>query len=192
MDEGEGVGGHEQVVTSLLDLQARLRGEERPSPPEAPPEPDERSEADEVVVLPHVEDGSQVPRSSDEPPPTEDTPEVQVLTTPDPDEAEERPGFAPVTALHTGAAAEDRLADRVSGLEGSIASVEAMAEEREQERSDRMVALEQRLLHEVASQRRELIQAIDDRFAQLDASLREGLAELHLEPASAPEPDEPA
>jgi hypothetical protein len=165
MGEGEGTGPHEQVVTSLLDLQARLRGEE---PPEAPPEQAE-PRSNDMLVLPEAE----AP----------------------PDPAEERTEFAPVTSLRTSAAGEDRLGslvERIFNLESSLAAVAARAEQRETERIDRLVALEQRLLHEVASQRRDLLGAIDDRFVRLDAALREGLAELNAEPPLEEQPDEPA
>jgi hypothetical protein len=175
MGEGEGTDPHEQVVSSLMDLQSRLRGD----PPAAPGEPEDPAEVDELVVVPEA--GSTGP---------------QPLTPPDPNEAEEREGFAPVTALHTGAAPEDRFADlaeRLSHLERSLAEVSALAERRENERSDRMIALEQRLLHEVASHRHDLVSAVDDRLARLEEALREGLAELRRDPSIVErEPDEPA
>jgi hypothetical protein len=167
MGEGEGTGPHEQVVTSLLDLQARLRGEE---PPEAPPEQAE-ARSNDILVLPEAEAPA------------------------DPVDPEERTEFAPVTSLRTSAAGEDRLGslvERIFNLESSLAAVAARAEQRETERIDRLVALEQRLLHEVASQRRDLLGAIDDRFVRLDAALREGLAELNAEPPLEEQPDEPA
>jgi hypothetical protein len=126
--------------------------------------------------------------------PLGDALDVPVLAPPDPADAQERTEFAPVTPLRTGAAAEDRvagLADRLSHLESALASVGAGAGQRETEDTDRLVALEQRLLHEVASQRRDLMSAIEDRFARLEAALRDGLAELHAEPVEE-QPDEPA
>jgi hypothetical protein len=126
--------------------------------------------------------------------PLGDRDEVPVLAPPDPADAEERTEFAPVTALHTTAPAEDRVAglsDRLSHIESALASVGTGGEQGETVGADRLAALEQRLLHEVASQRRDLMAAIEDRFARLEAALRDGLAELHAEPAEE-EPDEPA
>jgi hypothetical protein len=123
-----------------------------------------------------------------------DRDEVPVLAPPDPADAEERSEFAPVTALHSAAAAEDRVAglsDRLSHIESALASAGTGGERRETEDADRLVALEQRLLHEVASQRLELMAAIEDRFARLEAALRDGLADLHPEPPEE-EPDQPA
>jgi hypothetical protein len=120
--------------------------------------------------------------------------EVPVLTPPDPADAAERSEFAPVTSLRTGAAAEVRVAgmiDRPSHLESSPASLTTPAGEHES--TDGLGALEQRLLNEVASQRRDLMAAIDDRFAKLDAALRDALAELRGgRSLEEPDPDEPA
>jgi hypothetical protein len=124
----------------------------------------------------------------------DDRDEVPVLAPPDPTDAEERTEFAPVTPLHTAAAAEDRvagLADRLSHLESALASVGVDADHPETGGTERLMALEQRLLHEVASQRRDLMAAIEDRFARLEAALRDGLAALRAE-SPEEEPDEPA
>jgi hypothetical protein len=193
MDEAEGRGAHEHVVTSLLDLQARLRGEQ----PSVAPSEAQQPAAQDVLVIPDAE----APDADVAVILAEDTSEggeadIPVLDPPDPSDAEERTEFAPVTPLHGAAAPDDRiagLADRLSQLERSLASVEARTERNEAERSERLVSLEQRLLHEVASQRRDLIDAIDERFVRLDEALRGGLAQLYADPTvEEPEPDQPA
>src|SRR5256885_17208689 len=99
MGEGEGTGPHDEVVSSLLDLQARLRGDE---PPQAPDEREKPQSPDDILVVPEPE------------------------ATADPPVAEERAEFASVTSLRTATAGEDRLrslTERISTLESSLSSV---------------------------------------------------------------------
>jgi len=215
MDERK-AGGHEQVVTSLMDLQARLRGEEPEERHEEPPEGRHQepppAEAfvtappatEDVVRLPEAGEAPVVPveETAGRPVPEPEPPAVEMPPAPSPivpvevatnevgqPAPEDLERFAPVTPLRAGLGGEDRLAgivERVAELEGSIDDVSRRVDGRVAERTDRLVSLEQRLLHEIASQRRDLLAAIDDRFVVLDRALREGLAALH-----AAVPDEP-
>ena len=202
---GERDGGHEQVVTSLMDLQARLRGEkpqERRDETRAPEEPTatEPVAVEEVVRLPDADELPAPPEepmigvgATPEPQPVEDAVapvlpvEVAAIETadvPEEPEEEEEVRFAPVTPLHAGVGGEDRFAgivERIASLESSIGEVSQRVDRREDERNERLISLEQRLLHEVASQRRDLLAAVDDRFVELDTALRRGLAALHAE-----------
>jgi len=201
---GERDGGHEQVVTSLMDLQARLRGEKpqerREEPRAEEPSATEPVAVEDVLRLPDADELPAPPEepmteleATAEPQPVEeavapvlpvDVTAIEPADVPEEAEEEEEVRFAPVTPLHAGVAGEDRLAgivERIASLESSIDEVSQRVDRREDERNERLISLEQRLLHEVASQRRDLLAAVDDRFVELDTALRQGLAALHAE-----------
>lgn len=195
MADDEDREAHEQVVTSLLDLQAKLRGEvvEKAS------EPVEVTTT-EIIEIPEAQDDGEVsaggaadqaPRASQGEAP--DASDVPVLVTPNPDGAAEHEEFAPVTTLPV-AGAEPKLvalSDRLARIEQKVAQVTDGAGSAADPRDDRIVALEQRLLHEVGSQRADLLHAIHERFDRLEATIAEALGTARVR-SGEPEGDEPA
>jgi hypothetical protein len=89
--------------------------------------------------------------------------------------------FAPVTKLPTAGNADDRITaitERVSRLESELSGVMTKIEDAREERiADRVVQLEQRLLHEIASQRAEMVTAIESGFERLGATISEAWRE---------------
>ena len=175
MGDREDQGSHERVVGTLMDLQSRLRGDE--------------ADAGSEVRDPRGENAVEIPEAGKDAARAEDTetvstqgefaPEVQILITPDPDATAEREGFAPVTTLPT-AVSEDRLSilrDRLARLEETLDAATSHAERLAEEGSARIAALERWLLDEIAAQRAELLSAVEDRFARLEAVLREAFRE---------------
>jgi hypothetical protein len=196
MADDEDLDAHEQVVTSLHDLQAKLRGEVVDETPAADATP-----AETIIDIPEAEDpkessaGSPATLELDASP--EETPEssdVQVLVTPDPDGAAEREDFAPVTTLPVAGAPEPRLvalSDRLARIEQEMSQVTDRVGSVADPRDDRILALEQRLRHEVGSQRADLLRAIHDRFDRLEATIAEALGDVRVRPDE-PDGDEPA
>jgi hypothetical protein len=141
----DGTGKHDQVVNTLLDLQARLRAEGVPDT------------TDEVITIP------------DAAPPATDQP------------ATAGGAFAPVTQLPTSGAADDRIAtltERLSRLEFELRGVMAKIDDTREDRiADRVVRLEQRMLHEIASQRADMAMAIEAGFQRLEGTISEAWRE---------------
>jgi hypothetical protein len=152
--------GQDEVVTSLIDLHSKLRGEDE--------------EPSVVVDVPEEE--------------------VAVLVTPDPEDAAEHEDFAPVTALPLAGAPEPKLvalADRLARIEQEVAQLA----NRGAAAGDPIVALGQRLLHEVGSQRAQLLREIHERFDRIERAIAEALIDVSRVDAShgdEPEGDEPA
>ncbi len=179
-------GAHEEVVNTLLDLQARLRGEDATSSGvavQSPAEPELRvGEADELPVgeMVSIKEG-----------------EIEVLVTPDPADAKTQNGFAPVTQLPTAAAADDRissLTERLVRLEDELSAFMSKVEQaRDELVADRAVQLELKLLQEVSSNRAEMLRAIDQGFARLHAAVADAKREVaERTNGETPQTDEPA
>ena len=201
MSEEEDLEGHERVVTGLLDLQAKLRGEEASDQAGSRWKPTGIGE--NLVEIPEPEDLVEIPEASTDEASADPVPGegpvrtdtgIQVLVTPDPHEAAERERFAPVTTLPTAGVAEDRLAafsDRLVRLEREVSSVTGRVELVAGPRDERFVDIEQRLIREVASQREDLLHEIDERFDRLETTLLGALHDARTEAAD-PSDDEPA
>jgi hypothetical protein len=120
--------------------------------------------------------------------------EVAVLVTPDPEDAAEHEDFAPVTTLPLAGAPEPKLlalADRLARIEQEVAQLA----NRGAAAGDPIVALGQRLLHEVGSQRAQLLREIHERFDRIERTIAEALTDvsrLDASPGDEPEGDEPA
>ncbi|HEV8565326.1 MAG TPA: hypothetical protein VGR41_10455 [Actinomycetota bacterium] len=197
MADDEDLEAHEQVVTSLHDLQAKLRGEvvdETPAPADATP-------GETIIEIPEAEGPKEslagwpaTPEVDASPEETPEASDVQVLVTPDPDGAAEREDFAPVTTLPVAGAPEPRLvalSDRLARIEQEMSQVTDRVGSVADPRDDRILALEQRLRHEVGSQRADLLRAIHDRFDRLEATIAEALGDVRVHPDE-PDGDEPA
>jgi hypothetical protein len=179
--------GHEEV-TSLLDLQAKLRGEAEDDDPES------AVLTTEIIEIPEAGDGESTPPASNGDLSEPETSDVPVLVTPDPEGAAERDEFAPVTTLPVGASTEPRLialSERLARIEQEMARVTDRAGSTTDPREDRIVVLEQRLLHEVGSQRADLLQMIHDRLDRLETTIAEALRDLRAR-SDETDGDEPA
>lgn len=189
MGDDEDREGHEEVVTSLFDLQAKHRGEADEHDPESP------VLTTGIIEIPEAGDGEATPPAppnggASEP----ETSDVPVLVTPDPEGAAERDEFAPVTTLPVGASTEPRLialSERLARIEQEMARVTDRAGSTTDPREDRIVVLEQRLLHEVGSQRADLLQMIHDRLDRLETTIAEALRDLRAR-SDETDGDEPA
>jgi hypothetical protein len=170
--------GNDEVVTSLIDLQSKLRGD-GDGDGEGP---DARGAEPTDVV--------EIPEAGEE--------DVAVLVTPDPEDAAEHDEFAPVTTLPIAGAPEPKLvalADRLSRIEREVAQLTTRGEPTGDRRTDGVVALGQRLLHEVGSQRAQLLREIHERFDRIEHAIAEALSDAMRGDASErdePEDDEPA
>ncbi len=156
---------HEEVVTSLLDLQRQLRGDDSAAGEVRPP-----MATSDLMKAP-------VALGSEEMSVAEN--DLRVLMTPprEPGYAseDERLGFAPVTQLPTAASgpSDDRLlamSERLGRLEDDLSGVLGAIEEI---RSDSVstVQVEQRLVQEVASTRTDLQRSLEEGFARLQESM---------------------
>jgi len=102
--------------------------------------------------------------------------------------------FAPVTKLPTSGAADDRIAtlsERLSRLEFELRGVMAKIDDAREDRiADRVVGLEQRMLHEIASQRADMAMAIESGFQRLEGTISKAWREaVHADDTSdAPAP----
>ena len=144
---------HEVVVSSLMDLQARLRGggEE-----ETPAQTATRTEVPAVEMLSVVEDDLTV--------------EVKAVPSGDEDGH-----AAPVTPLHPATKADDArltaMTERLERLETELEGVIARIQGVDPERLDRLEAVHD----ELGAQHQGLTAAIDSHFTQLQAAIDERL-----------------
>ena len=150
----DGTGKHTEIVNTLLDLQARLREEGVPDA------------VDDVITIP---DAASPASATAQPAPSGGA-------------------FAPVTQLPTSGAADDRIAAltaRLSRLEFELTGVMAKIDDAREDRiADRVVQLEQRMLHEIASQRADMAMAIESGFQRLESTISEAWREAVAEDAS--------
>ena len=149
MSEGT---AHEVVVSSLMDLQARLRGDGEQTPANTATQ----SEAPTAEMLSVVEDDLT----------------VQVEAVPS---DEEGGHVAPVTPLHPAATADDArlaaLTERLGRLEAELDDVIDRIQKVDPERLDRLEAVHA----ELGVQHQGLTAAIESHFTQLRASIDERL-----------------
>jgi len=174
---------HEQVVTSLLDLQRRLRGDTTAVVGESPPTTTDRDDSVPDVPPPPtpitVKEGDVQVMTSAEPP-VPPTPEAELAAFTNEDE---RLGFAPVTplprAMPTPLAGDespateeriaalqsrlDRLEDDLSGVLGTIDGLRSEAEAAR--------ASETAILDAMGTQREELRASLDQGFELLQETL---------------------
>lgn len=171
MSEDEGGSQHEEVVTSFLDLQRRLRGDENETTEDAGSIEEHDGDADPMPPSTTI-----VVQEAD----------LQVLITPtalqdEPEAAsaarDERLGSVPVTRFPIASAAPagadehvaalqgrlEQVEDDLTGVRGSIGRLEAEAEAAR--------AMEAAILDEVSAQREELRRAIDEGFRRLQETL---------------------
>ena len=144
---------HEVVVSSLMDLQARLRGD---GEEEAPAQTATQTEAPVAEMLSVIEDDLT----------------VEVAGAP----SEDHEGsVAPITPLHPAAVADDArlaaLTERLERLETELDDVLSRIQGVDPERLDRLEAVHE----ELGAQHQGLSAAIDAHFAQLQASIDERL-----------------
>ncbi len=144
---------HEVVVSSLMDLQARLRGD---GAEETPTRTATRTVAPAAEMLSVVEDDLTVEVAGA--PPEDDEGSV-----------------APVTLLHPATKADDArltaLTERLERLETELEGVVSRIQGVDPERLDRLEAVHD----ELGAQHQGLSAAIDAHFAQLQASIDERL-----------------
>ncbi len=149
MSEGT---AHEVVVSSLMDLQARLRGD---GDEQTPAKTATQTEAPAAEMLSVVEDDLTV--------------QVEAVPT------EEEGYVAPVTPLHPAATADDArlaaLTARLERLEAELDGVIDRIQKVDPERLDRLEAVHA----ELGVQHQGLTAAIDSHFTQLQASIDERL-----------------
>lgn len=150
MSEGT---AHEVVVSSLMDLQARLRGDGEEV---IPAQTTTQTEAPAVEMLSVVEDDLI----------------VEVTAVPSDDEDGH---VAPVTPLHPATKADDArltaMTERLERLETELEGVIARIQGVDPGRLDRLEAVHD----ELGAQHQGLTAAIDAHFAQLQASIDERL-----------------
>lgn len=174
MVDDEDRDGNDEVVTSLVAHQSKDRSEG------AGPDAREGEPADVV----------EIPEAGEE--------DVAVLVTPDPEDAAEHDEFAPVTTLPIAGAPEPKLvalADRLARIEREVAQLTARGGPSGDHRTDSVVELGQRLLHEVGSQRAQLLREIHERFDRIERAIAEALSDAMRgdDPeGDEPEDDEPA
>ena len=149
MSEGT---AHEVVVSSLMDLQARLRGD---GDEQTPGQTATQTEAPAIELLSVVEDDLT----------------VQVEAVP----SDEEGHVAPVTPLHPAATADNArlaaLTERLERLEAELDGVIDRIQKVDPARLDRLEAVHA----ELGVQHQGLTAAIDSHFTQLQASIDERL-----------------
>jgi hypothetical protein len=197
---------HDDVMSSLLDLQRRLRGDGSKLGEASTPAPDPSAPPSTTIT--------RDPRPADPDVVEVSESDLSVLMTPTGPSEPQRDRFAPVTQLPTSAVADGRvsaLADRLARLEddlsGMMGSIEAVnrdtrvdveskvtalqAElaariERLQAESEarlqrslaeRMYAVESRVVGDLREQRDGLASLIGQRFEGMDARLRQAIRE---------------
>jgi hypothetical protein len=197
---------HDDVMSSLLDLQRRLRGDGSKLGEASTPAPDPSAPPSTTIT--------RDPRPADPDVVEVSESDLSVLMTPTGPSEPQRDRFAPVTQLPTAAVADGRvsaLADRLARLEddlsGMMGSIEAVnrdtrvdveskvtalqAElaariERLQAESEarlqrslaeRMYAVESRVVGDLREQRDGLASLIGQRFEGMDARLRQAIRE---------------
>jgi hypothetical protein len=183
----------EPVGASLLDLNTTRADVDEEAPESV------AASTTEVVEIPESEDANGTARTATDPRTGssiegQGSPDVPVLVTQDPAGAAERADFAPVTTLPGVGAAEPKLialSDRLARIERELARVTDRSGSGADPGEDRIVALEQRILHQVGSYRADLLLAIHGRFDRLESAIAEALGDVRDAPGI-PDGDEPA